>query len=106
MGKVIDITERLTFEERPRLKIKDQELEVCNDAATVLQIMDLIGDGSNVGVEEMKKMADLVFPASSKKVIEKMNLSLSDYGTVIRAAVNLLVEDDGDEGNEGSHTTT
>lgn len=107
MGKVVDITERLSFEERPRLKIKDQEIEVRNDAATVLQMMDIIGDGSNVDVKDMLALAGLAFPDSSKKIIEEMKLNLEDYGAVIRAAVSLITsEDEDDEGNEESHITT
>ena len=44
MAKMIDITDKLTFGENPRLRIKDEELEVHADTATVLQIMELLGD--------------------------------------------------------------
>ena len=44
MSKVIDITEKLNFEENPKLKIKDAEIEVNTDATTVLTLMQTIGD--------------------------------------------------------------
>ena len=39
MGKVVDITEKLTFDENPKLLIKGKELEVKADAPTVLKAM-------------------------------------------------------------------
>lgn len=42
MSKVIDITEKLNFEENPKLKIKDAEIEVNTDATTVLTLMQTI----------------------------------------------------------------
>ena len=48
MAKMMDITDKLTFGENPRLRIKDEELEVHADTATVLQIMELLGDGDDV----------------------------------------------------------
>ena len=37
MAKVLDITEKLSFEGNPRLKIKGRELEVNADAPTMLK---------------------------------------------------------------------
>lgn len=45
MAKMMDITDKLTFGENPRLRIKDEELEVHADTATVLKIMELLGNG-------------------------------------------------------------
>lgn len=42
--KIIDITEKLSFEENPILVIKGKELEVNTDAETVLKLMGIIGD--------------------------------------------------------------
>ena len=39
MAKVVDITEKLSFDENPVLKIKDIEVEVNADAKTMLGIM-------------------------------------------------------------------
>ena len=35
MGKIIDITDKLSFDGNPKLKIKDNELEVNADAPTM-----------------------------------------------------------------------
>ena len=36
--KIVDITEKLNFDENPVLKVKDVTIEVNSDAATVLKI--------------------------------------------------------------------
>ena len=36
--KIVDITEKLSFDENPVLKIKDVTVEVNSDAATVLKL--------------------------------------------------------------------
>ena len=45
MAKVIDITDRLSFEESPKLVIKGQEIGVNTDAPTMLKVMGLMGEG-------------------------------------------------------------
>ena len=42
MAKIVDITEKLSFEGNPRLKIKGRELEVNADAPTMLKVMGLM----------------------------------------------------------------
>lgn len=39
--KIVDITEKLNFDENPVLKVKNVTIEVNSDAATVLKIMGL-----------------------------------------------------------------
>ena len=41
MGKVIDITEKLSFEDNPKLKVKGKVFEVNADASTMLKVMQL-----------------------------------------------------------------
>ena len=41
MAKVVDITEKLSFDENPKIKIKGHEFEVNSDAKTMLEIMGL-----------------------------------------------------------------
>ena len=41
-AKVLDITEKLSFEGNPRLKSKGRELEVNADAPTMLKVMGLM----------------------------------------------------------------
>ena len=43
--KIVDITEKLNFDENPVLKVKNVTIEVNSDAATVLKIMGLFSKG-------------------------------------------------------------
>ena len=39
MGKIIDITEQLNFESKPKIKIKNVTIEVDDSAPTALKLM-------------------------------------------------------------------
>lgn len=43
MAKIIDITDKLTFDGNPSLKIRGKVLEVNADAPTMLKVMGLMG---------------------------------------------------------------
>lgn len=42
MAKIVDITDKLSFDENPKLVIKGKELEVNADAPTMLKVMGLL----------------------------------------------------------------
>ena len=92
MSKVIDITEKLNFEENPKLKIKDAEIEVNTDATTVLTLMQTIGDEEGTpDAKKMMEMFELIFPENSRKTLDKMRLNFADLTTVIEAAMTLVM---------------
>lgn len=92
MSKVIDITEKLNFEENPKLKIKDAEIEVNTDATTVLTLMQIIGDEEGTpSAKKMMEMFELIFPENSRKTLDKMRLNFADLTTVIEAAMTLVM---------------
>ncbi len=91
MGKIIDISDKLTFDENPKLLIKGKEIEINADAVTVLKVMGIVGDGENLTPDEMLQSAALLFGAKSKKTIETFNLNFSDYITVIKESLQLAV---------------
>ena len=39
MSRIIDITEKLNFDEKPKIKIKDKTFEVNDSAVTMLKIL-------------------------------------------------------------------
>lgn len=92
MGKVVDITEKLTFDENPKLLIKGKELEVKADAPTVLKVMDLM-DSDAPGAKEIMKAYELILPEKSRKELDSMNLSFGDLIIVIREAIQLIIGD-------------
>lgn len=99
MAKVIDITEKLTFDGNPSLKIKGKVLEVNADAPTMLKVMGLMG-GGNPGPKEIVDMYEIMFPEKSRKEIEKMKLGFGDLITVVEAAVGLIIGEENSRGEQ------
>lgn len=99
MAKVIDITDKLTFDGNPSLVIKGKTLEVNADAPTMLKVMGLMGNGEP-GPKEIVDMYEMMFPERSKKEIEKLKLNFSDLVTVVEAAVGLIIDSDGERQGE------
>ena len=92
MGKAVDITEKLTFDENPKLLIKGKELEVKADAPTVLKAMSLM-DSDSQNVKEVIKAYELIFPEESRREIDNMKLSFRDLMVVIQEAIKLIIGD-------------
>ena len=92
MGKAVDITEKLTFDENPKLLIKGKELEVKGDAPTVLKAMSLM-DSDSQNVKEVIKAYELIFPEESRREIDNMKLSFRDLMVVIQEAIKLIIGD-------------
>ena len=44
MSKIIDITDKLNFEERPQIKIKDTVVNVNDDAISMLKVTAIFED--------------------------------------------------------------
>lgn len=99
MAKVVNITEKLTFEENPRLMIKGKELEVNADAPTMLKVMGLMGN-TDPGIHEILETYDLMFPEKSKKEIEKLKLGFKDLIVVVQEAVQLIIGEDEEPGEQ------
>lgn len=84
----IDITDRLSFDEQAVLVIKGEELEVNQDAPTVLKVMALMDDGS--GLEEVMKAYELILPKQSRDKVEALKLNFNDLMTVVKEAFALV----------------
>ena len=69
--KIVDITEKLNFDENPVLKVKDVTIEVNSDAATVLKIMGLFSKGTSA--KEVLAVYELIFNEKDRKKIDKLN---------------------------------
>lgn len=93
--KKLDITEKLNFDEKPVLVVKNKEIEIDNRAITVLKVMGLMND--DAGAEEILKAYELLFDKDARKVVDSLGLSFTDFATVVRAAIGLVAGGD-DEG--------
>ena len=100
MGRIIDITSKLGFDENPKLKIKDEELELNADAESLLKIMGYMGAGDSITMQDIEDAFQIVFTPESYKKLKEMNLNFQDYQTVFQIAVDVVTGDEEDtEGN-------
>lgn len=97
MAKIVDITEKLTFEENPRIRVMDVELEVNADAENVIKLMGLFNDGFEISPASLSEMCSLVFTEEANKKIADMHLKFKDYQELITQAADLAVGVEEDE---------
>ncbi len=97
MARVMDITEKLTFDGNPKLVIRGKEIEVNADAPTMLKVMALMGN-DDPGAKDIVDAYDLLFPDKSKKEIDKLKLGFQDFIVLVQEAVQLVVGGDGEPG--------
>lgn len=96
MARIVDITEKLDFDGNPRIRIRDEEVEVNADAATMLKVMGVLGRKEDPGAKEVMDMYELMFSAAEREKIEGMKLSFKDFTTMVYTAISLVSgEDDG-----------
>lgn len=94
----VDITQKLSFEEKAVLVIKEEEIEVNQDAPTVLKVMGLMDD--DAGPSEVMQAYEMIFPEKSRKKVEKFKLSLRDLMTVVMEAMHLITNSEEEQGEE------
>lgn len=105
MAKVIDITEKLSSAELPKLRIRGVELEVNDDAETVLKLMGMVNNG--LSNEDVLDALELLFTEDSRKAMAGMKLKFKDYLVAITAAMDLAIgTGEDDEGEAETRTTT
>lgn len=103
MAKVIDITEKLNFDENPRLSIKGTEIEVRTDAATVLKIMGAMTQENDI--QAVSKCGELLFSEEDMSKIEMLHLSISDFMVLIQTAIDIALNTGEDEPGEAQTRT-
>ncbi len=104
MAKIVDITEKLSFDENPRLAIRGREIEVNADASTMLELIGAYKDGGDL--EAVLEMFQLLFNEDGREAIQELRLSFKDLQAVIEAAMGLVMGEDDDKGEPETRTTT
>ena len=94
MGKVYDITDKLSYEEGPILKIKNVEIHVNDDAMTMVKVMGKLG--ASVSPKEIVEIYELIIPEADRKKVDKMKLGFADFSKVVKAAVTAVTGGDMD----------
>lgn len=87
-----DITDKLSFDKNPTLKVKDEVIEVQADAVNVLKIMGLF-DGEKSESKATTEAAELLFSEEDREKIKGMKLQFKDYVILIQEAINIAVND-------------
>ena len=89
---IYDLTEKLKFDEDPKLVIKDVELTVNSDAEAVLKLLDIMQTrGELAGAMDAEK---LIFSEKDRKKLAGLRLKIDDYLEVLKAAVQLALGND------------
>jgi len=84
-----DLTDRLRFDEDPKLVIRDVELTVRSDAETVLRLMALLNEkGEAAGAAEA--MA-LLLDDKDRQALARLGLRMDDWLEVLKTAVQLAM---------------
>ncbi|MCI7085327.1 hypothetical protein MR988_04360 [bacterium] len=104
MSKIIDITDKLNFEEKPIIKVKDVEIKANNDAVTMLKVIALFdNDGKGVSVKNVLDIYNLLFDEENQQKIDSLKLSFEDFSTLVVNAAQAVINDN--EETKGEMTT-
>lgn len=77
MGKVVDITDKLKFEENPALVINGKKYEVNADATTMIEVLAELGDdGDDISPKAVTKLCNLIFTNKAQKDLEKITFKI------------------------------
>nr|DAY88894.1 MAG TPA: hypothetical protein [Caudoviricetes sp.] len=105
MSKIIDITNKLNFEEKPKILVKGTEIEVNNDAISFIKAIALFDSENGISSTEILSALELLFDEENREKIAKLHLSFADLSTVIKTAIELIADNDS-EGEIQTPATT
>lgn len=104
MAKIIDITDKLNFEQKPQLKIKGTVIAVNDEAVTLLKILPRLN--GNITPETIVEICEALFDKSEIEKIQSLKLNFSDFIKVIEAATELVAGTGTSSGEAVTHATT
>lgn len=92
MARVVDITNKLSFDENPKIRIKDEEFEVNADARTMLEIMGVFSskNQAEAAVEAYEKL----YSEKDRKKIDRLKLPFKDFMKMIEESMDLIMGED------------
>ncbi len=105
MSKLIDITDKLNFEEKPSVRVKNVDLAINNDAVSMLKVAALFEDGNGKS-KDVIEMYHLLFDESEREKIEKLKLNMHDFNALISESAKIPTGDLTDEGEAQTPATT
>ena len=105
MSKLIDITDKLNFEEKPCVRVNNVDLAINNDAVSMLKVAALFEDGNGKS-KDVIEMYHLLFDESEREKIEKLKLNMHDFNALISESAKIATGDLTDEGEVQTPATT
>lgn len=105
MSKLIDITDKLNFEEKPSVRVKNVDLAINNDAVSMLKVAALFEDGNGKS-KDVIEMYHLLFDESEREKIEKLKLNMHDFNALISESAKIATGDLTYEGEAQTPATT
>ncbi len=87
MSKIIDITDKLTFEENPRIRVKDVEIELNANALDFYETLGMMNEKSTNMDELTLRLA--ATPADVDK-IKALKLSVKDFNLFARMCLETI----------------
>lgn len=96
---VYNLTDKLNFEDNPKIKIKGKEYEVKADAETVLTLLELLKTKGEF--EATMEAASILFSEKDLKAIKALKLSFRDYSVLLETAASLALGNDPDATESG-----
>ena len=88
MAKIIDITDKLNFEQKPQIKIKDTVLTVNDEAVALVEILRKLN--GNVTPGTISDMCNILFDEAEMQKLKKLKLNFEDFTTLVQSAVELV----------------
>lgn len=104
MAKVVDITDKLSFDENPKLLIRGELYEVNADAKTMLEIMGYFGNKSET--EASLSAYNKMFSEKDREKIDSMKMQFKDLMVIIEEAMKLVMGEEDNQGEAKTHTMT
>ena len=101
MAKTYNLTEKMDFEENPKIVIKDTELEIKADAKTVLTLVSIAEESNDDFIATMKGY-EVIFSEADRKKIDKLKLNAHDFSILVNSALAIAMGQDPDEEEQGN----
>lgn len=96
-----DITEKLKFEEKPQITVKDITVTINDEAETILQVIPLADSGS---ASDIVKILPMMLSDEDLEKVRSLGLNFNDYIVFIKEAISLITGDD--QGEAQTRATT
>ena len=89
MSKIIDITNKLNFDEKPKLVIKGTEIEVNNDAISFIKTVALFDSEDGVKTSDILSALELLFDEENRERLQNFISRLPTSQLLLRQQQSL-----------------